>query len=122
METLEAEAPAQNAAVEQYRILVREVITYYAQFKPAYGEYETELIFDEANDHYELVRNGWNGPYRTQGSIIHIDIRGGKIWIQYDGIEDGIANVLVERGVPCEHIVLAYKPPEMRPHTGFAVA
>ena len=92
------------------------------QFKPAHGEYKTELIFDEVNDHYELVRNGWNGPYRMEGSVIHIDIRGGKIWIQYDGIEDGVANVLVEKGVPREHIVLAFKSPDMRLHTGFAVA
>ena len=120
METLEA--PVYNITIEHYRHLVREVITYYAQFKPAHGEYETELIFDEANDHYELARNGWNGPHRIEGSVIHIDIRGGKIWIQRNGVEDGIANILVEKGVPCEHIVLAFKSPDLRPYTGFAVA
>ncbi|HEX7447902.1 MAG TPA: element excision factor XisI family protein [Pirellulales bacterium] len=37
----------------------------------------------------------------TRASLgIHVDIRGGKIWIQHDGTEDGIADRLVEAGVP----------------------
>ncbi|HEY3997870.1 MAG TPA: element excision factor XisI family protein [Candidatus Xenobia bacterium] len=53
--------------------------------------------------------------------MLHVDIRGGKFWIQHDGTEGGIANDLVEAGVPKDHIVLAFRPPEYRQHTGFAV-
>jgi hypothetical protein len=108
--------------VNTYRRLVRQIIEEYAQFKPAVGEVETEVIFDERQDHYELVHSGWQGYRRIHGSLIHVDIRGGKIWIQHDGTEEGIANELVAAGVPKDRIVLAFKSPEVRPLTGFATA
>jgi hypothetical protein len=106
----------------QYRTIIRELIQRYAQYRSARGEVQIETVFDEANDHYELIYAGWNGPYRIHGSVLHLDIRQGKIWIQHDGTEEGIAEELVKAGVPRERIVLAFKPPEIRPHTGFAVA
>lgn len=51
---------------------------------------------------------------------MHLDIRENKIWIQYDGTEDGIANRLVEYGVPHEDSVLAFYPAYKRPYTSFA--
>jgi hypothetical protein len=51
-----------------------------------------------------------------------MDIKDGKIWIQHDGTERGVANELVELGVPKDDIVLAYQPPYKRPYTTFAVA
>ncbi|HEW98574.1 MAG: hypothetical protein DRR16_07615 [Candidatus Parabeggiatoa sp. nov. 3] len=54
--------------------------------------------------------------------MIHVDIIEDKIWIQYDGTEEWIATDLVENGVPPETIVLGFRPPEVRPYTGFAVA
>ena len=108
--------------LEHYRDCIRRVIEEYAQFKPAYGDVEVEVIFDESSDHYELVHSGWQGPHRIHGSVIHIDIRDGKIWIQYDGTEGGVANDLVAAGIPHDRIVLAFKPPYIRPHTGFAAA
>ena len=41
---------------------------------------------------------------------------------QYDGIEDGITDELVASGVPKDRIVLAFHPPEVRQHTGYARA
>jgi hypothetical protein len=108
--------------VDRYRELVKEIIREYATHKSSYGEIESEVIFDEANDHYELMRTGWHGPRRIHGSAIHIDIRGGKVWIQHDGTPDGIADILVERGVPKDRIVLAFQSPRMREYTDFAVA
>jgi hypothetical protein len=55
-------------------------------------------------------------------SVLHLDIRQGKIWIQHDGTEAGIAEELVKAGIPRDRIVLAFKPPDICPHTGFAVA
>lgn len=107
--------------VECYRQMIRQKIETYAAIRPSLGEVEIEVIFDEDNDHYELMYAGWNGPYRIHGSVLHIDIRDGKVWIQYDGMEDSIAEELVEAGIPHEHIVLAFKPPEIRPYTDFAV-
>ena len=54
------------------------------------------------------------------GTIIHVDIRDGKIWIQRDFTEEGVASELVDLGVPKTDIVLGFKPPSMRQFTDFA--
>lgn len=106
--------------IVHYRRIIQELIKKYSQYKPACGDVQKEIICDEANDHYELIYAGWNGPYRIHGSVLHIDIRNEKIWIQHDGTETGIAEELVKKGVPYEHIVLAFKSPEIRVYTDFA--
>jgi hypothetical protein len=106
--------------LKEYRRIIREIIQQYATFKPARGDVQIETIFDEANDHYELIYAGWNGPYRIHGSVLHIDIRNGKVWIQHDGTEEGVAEALVKAGIARDRIVLAFKPPEARPFTEFA--
>jgi hypothetical protein len=44
------------------------------------------------------------------------------VWIPDDGTEDGIAEECVKAGIPRDQIVLAFKPPDIRAHTDFAVA
>jgi hypothetical protein len=108
--------------LNEYRRIVREVIQNYAKERPSCDDIQIETIFDEVNDHFELIYAGWNKLHRVHGSVLHIDIRNGKIWIQHDGTPDGIAEELVKAGVPRDHIVLAFKPPEIRPYTDFAAA
>lgn len=107
--------------LERYRQIVRRVLEKYASYKPANGEIEPELIIDTARDHYEVMHVGWDGPRRVHGSIIHVDIIDGKVWIQYDGTNRPVADELIEAGVPQHDIVLAWHPRNMRQYTGFAV-
>ncbi|MFG3817890.1 element excision factor XisI family protein [Limnothrix redekei LRLZ20PSL1] len=58
----------------------------------------------------------------ARSSTIHIDLEQEKVWIQDDGTEVGVANKLVERGIPKEEIVLAYHLPLSRRYDGFAVS
>ena len=101
---------------------VRAVIFEYAGYKPSNGEIETEVVIDAERGHYEVVHVGWDGARRVHGSVIHIDVKDDKIWIQHDGTAPGVALDLVEAGVPREAIVLGFRPPHVRPHTGFAVS
>ena len=105
-----------------YREIVKRVILQYADYVPAQDKEQTELVFDEERGHYEMLFVGWEGSHRVHGCVLHLDIKNGKIWIQHDGTEEGIATDLEEAGVPKEHIVLAFHPPYKRPYTGFAVA
>jgi len=107
--------------VEQYRIYVQQVLTEYAQQWPANSEIDRQLVFDTVRDHYQLVYAGWKNRWRQYGSVVHLDIKGEKIWIQNDGTEVGIANELVKLGVPKSDIVLAFREPFVRKYTGFAV-
>jgi len=108
--------------LDQYRQIIREIIEEYAQYRPSVGEIAVEVIFDEEKDHYELAHTGWNGAYRVHGSVIHIDIRNGKVWLEHDGTDADIAEQLVEAGIPYQQIVLGYKPPALRAYTDFATA
>ncbi len=111
-----------DTTLERYRAIVRQVISKYAQYKPSHGQIRTEAICDTDNDHYELNHVGWDGPHRIHGSVIHIDIIAGKIWVEHDGTDAVIVDDLEEAGVPKEHIVLGFKPPRVRQYTGYAVA
>lgn len=108
--------------LDAYREVIEQVLTEYARIPYAHGDIQTETVFDRANDHYLLVNVGWFGDRRIHGDIVHLDIIDGKVWIQYDGTEDGIANELVRAGVPKERIVLGFQQPEVRQYTEFAVA
>ena len=110
------------ANLDQYRTDIENVIKEYSQYKPSYGEVEVQIIFDREHDHYQLANVGWHGYKRIRGCVLHIDIKDGKIWIQHDGTEVGIANELTALGVPKEEIVLAYHAASRRKHTGFAVS
>ena len=81
---------------------------------------ETDLIFDVDRDRYQVVHVGWSNKRRVYGCILHLDIKDGKIWIQYDGTEGGIALELVDHGVQHD-IVLAFHSPFKRQFTEFAV-
>ena len=109
-------------AVSEYRRIIRDMIREYAKFKPSLGDVQVEIIFDESNDHYELMYAGWTGDHRIHGSVLHLDIRDGKVLIQYDGTEEGVAEKLVEAGIPRDRIVLAFKPPRVRKYTDYAPA
>ncbi len=109
-------------AVEQYRQYIRHILEERkkrASMSRNYEEYEVQTIFDEKEDHYQLLYVGWRGNKRDFGCILHLDIKDGKIWIQHDGTEVGIANQLVEMGVPKLDIVLAFHEPYIRQFTEF---
>jgi hypothetical protein len=106
----------------QYRDVVEKILQDYADFLGNDDEVQVELVFDRERSHYLLVETGWQDGYRIYGTFLHIDIIGNKLWIQHDGTEDGIALEFVAAGIPKEHIVLAFKSPELRKHTEFAVS
>lgn len=111
-------------AVEQYRQYIQQILSERAQrssMQRNFPEYEIQTIFDTARDHYQLLYVGWRGNKRDFGCVLHLDIKNGKIWIQHDGTEVGIANQLFEMGVPKQDIVLAFHEPDIRQFTDFGV-
>jgi hypothetical protein len=107
--------------LDRYREIVRRVIEDYASGKPSNGQIETEAIIDPEHDHYEVMHVGWDGQRRVHGSVVHIDIIGDKVWLQYDGTNRPVADELIAAGIPQQDIVLAFHPADVRPLTGFAV-
>lgn len=106
-----------------YRAIARDVLTPIAQRPYSTPAITHEAVFDSDNDRYLVMSIGWEGrSRRIHHCLVHLDIIDGKIWIQRDGTEDGVAYDLEAAGVPKSDIVLAFHSEEARPHTGYAVA
>jgi hypothetical protein len=108
----------------EYRCLIKRLLTQFTEWVNQTPRTDSEMIciFDEPHDYYVVLRAHW-GRYRcVEGAQIFVRLRSGKIWIEEDWTEEGIATDLLNAGVPKEDIVLGFQPPEMRPFTEFAVA
>ena len=112
----------QHVVEQDYPSVIKQILEEYSQIKPANGEIEQEVICDDTGKHYQLLQIGWiEGKKRFFRPVIHIDIKGDKIWIQHDGIEDGVTRELLVAGVPKDKIVLGFHAPSMRKYTEYAV-
>ena len=108
--------------LDGYRAVIERMLTEYAQFLNSDTDTACETVFDRSADRYLLVEIGWENGYRIYGTLLHIDICGGKLWIQQDGTEDGIAVDLLNAGIPKDRIVLAFRPASLRAASEFAAA
>ena len=100
--------------LNRYRAIVESVLTPYAERRYSDTEITNEAVYDRSHDRYLIVSVGWQGVRRVQHCLLHLDIINGKIWIQRDGTEDGIADELESAGIPKSDIVLAFHPEKDR--------
>jgi len=107
--------------IEKYRQFIKDILTEHAQIATTTDTVKSELIFDLEHDHYQLAYVGWQGDKRIFGPVMHFDIQDGKIWIQYNGTEDSVAQRLVDFGVPNSDIVLGFHSSFKRQFTPYAV-
>jgi XisI protein len=98
--------------INQYRQIVKQVVTYYSRLKPSYGNIRLDSVFDEAQDRYGLMQVGWDRGKRVKGNLIYVTLSGEKVIVEYDGMESGITQDLIDKGIPEEDIILAFVPQE----------
>ena len=110
-----------DSLTNQYCQIIKKILEEYADFLGNDEQVKVELVLDDKNDRYLLVETGWKNGYRIYGTLLHLDLIDGKVWIQHDGTEEGVANDLVAAGIPKGHIILGFKAPEVRKYTEFAV-
>ena len=116
--------------LEQYRQLIRNILIEHTKIPFSAGDIQFETVFDSEQDRYLLMILGREPAYdlsptvtrRVHGCMIHIDIIDGKIWIQRDGTEEGVATELVKAGIPKDRIVLGFRSEELRKDSEFAIA
>ncbi|PSB25177.1 XisI protein [Stenomitos frigidus] len=92
------------------REIVKLVIRHYAQFQPSHGDIWLDTVFDEAQDRYALMQVGWDRGRRVRGNLIYVTLQDNQVWIEYDGMEQGITDDLIAAGIPSERIVQAFLP------------
>lgn len=108
--------------LDKYRENIYQILKHHADIPYSYGEIKSEVVVSQDKNHYLLMIAGWDRGLRIHGCVVDVEIINDKIWIQRDGIEDGITDDLVAAGVPKDKIVLAFHAPEVRCYTGYAVA
>ena len=110
--------------VIQYKQIVKELLNEIAEIRIQQSHpIDTQIIMDDERGHYLLYKNGWKGERRIYGGFVHIDITDeGKVWLQHDGTDLLIAQILLDKGIPKSDIVLGFHAPIMRKDTEFAVA
>ncbi len=106
-----------------YRLIIKQIMTDYATEYPEWGKgAKTQTMTDDVGGHYQIWYTGWDGEKRIRYCVLHIDIIEGKIWVQHDGIYEGITHKILEAGVPHKQIVIGFHSPGERKHTPFALA
>jgi hypothetical protein len=108
--------------IKQHRKAVLEALEdYKSQFRLSSYDLQPHILADEQQHHYQFLWMGWKGERQIFNVSIHIELRDGKIWIQKDNTETGIANLLVGKDIAKSDIVLAYFSPAHRKLTEFAI-
>lgn len=105
-----------------YQDTIERILHEHAAIPYSYGDIQQHVIINPERTHFLLFNEGWQGEKRIHSIITHVEIRDGKIWLHFDGIEEGITEELVSAGIPKDKIVLAFYPPSMRIHTDYAIA
>ena len=107
---------------DDFRVIVRRVFEEIARMTPSEGDLRTELVCDDATGHYQLGEVGWEGRRRIDNIYLHVDVFDDRVWLQHDGTNLRLAEMLVKEGVPRDCIVLAFHPPHLRRYTEYAAA
>ena len=108
--------------LENYRQIIKQVLTEYAAIPYKYGDIASELIIGQGENRFIIITQGWENNTRVHGCVLHLDIINDKIWVQRDGTEDGIVTDLEAAGIPKFDLVLAFHPQHLRKYTEYAVS
>lgn len=64
-----------------YRKAIQTLLEEYSSFRRVDENIENELFFDTQRDHYQLMCIGWEYLKRVYHTMLHFDIKDGKIWL-----------------------------------------
>lgn len=108
--------------LEYYRSCIQNLLEKHSQYKSGDEDIESALFFDPVRDRYQLMRIGWKGLKRIYHTVLHFDIKDGKIWLQQNTTDIDVGEELLAMGIPKEDIILGLHPPYKRPYTNYGVA
>lgn len=109
--------------VKKYQDIIVAYLEEYSKLKPVnQPDVKTVVIADRKNNHFQLLRMGWQGNQYIFTVVFHFDIVDGKIWFQRNITERDVVDEFMDQGVAREDIVLGFRPPAVRHFTGFAVS
>jgi hypothetical protein len=104
--------------IKNYKKIVRSVVTEIAALSPEEEDgIENQLITDDEHGHYLYFGVGWEngGSHWFYATFVHIDVKKtGQVWLQHDGTDLKIAEMLITKGIVRQDIVIGFHPPFLR--------
>lgn len=92
--------------LKKYRKIITKILEEQASYGSSLGKIDDYAICDEKTDNYLLLNVGWHPSGRRQHGVpIHIRIKDGKVWLEWDGTDQEIAQQLIDAGIASEDIV-----------------
>lgn len=104
----------------RYQNVAKRIVLRHAEYAPSRGKVETRPVIDDEQSNYLLVDSGWDRTGRVHAVILDLRIKDGKVWVEVDGTEEGVAYELANAGIPQEDIVLGFFTPRQRALVEFA--
>jgi len=106
----------------KYRQALIKIVSEYTRLNPSHGHLRTWPLCDETRDHYAIIYSGWHaedsslaGPH-VQHVTFFACMEDGKIYLEHDGLGEGITDELIHNGVDSDDIVHVWmNPPYHRP-------
>lgn len=75
---------------------------------------ESWVIADRESGHFQLLQAGWQDYQYVFTVVFHFHLRDGKVWFMRNITEREVVDVLMERGIAQEDIVLGFRHPQGR--------
>ena len=107
--------------LDHYKIIIERILGEHLEQIPPEDEIEVFALSDKEQGHFMILEIGWQPPRRIYNIIFHIALKDGKIWVEQDMTEYGVARELIEAGISSDDIELGFQPAEMRPHIDWTV-
>lgn len=80
-------------------------------------------IVDDQHGQYLIYMDGWRDEDHIYGCFLHIHVAAdGQVWLFRDGTDLAVGQILLDKGVQPDELVLAWISPTRRIDMGYAVA
>ena len=94
--------------LNSYRRILQQVIEMHAAMPGEPAEVESIPICDSVHDNYLLMDVNPSSKGSAAHIVVHLRLKDGKVRVERDGIEYGIAEDLIEAGIAKEDIAYTF--------------
>lgn len=101
--------------LKRYQDILVAYLEELAPLKPSnQPDIESWVIVDREKNHFQLLQAGWQGYQYIFTVVFHFHLHQGKVWMLRNITEREVVDVLVEKGIAPDDIVLGFRHPEAR--------
>ena len=105
---------------DQFRDIIKSTLKEFFAISNQSGATQDRTVFDDESGVYQWCSYGWQDLKRIFNVVVHIEIRDDLVWIERNASDIEIGEILAEKGIPKNQIVLGFQAPYKRGLHGFS--